>query len=494
MNLVRKDPRSLTRFPVDPNGIVEIGDSTVDESMLTGESMPVEKTVGDEVTGATINLSGALKVRASHVGEETVLYRIIEMVEKAQESKTNVQRLADSISGVFVPIVIVIAIITLVGWLLVGAGVSAAVLAAVAVLIIACPCALGLATPTAILVGTGVGARNGILIRDAAAIERARGLDVVILDKTGTITEGKPSVTNVASLSLSEEALIKLTASVENNSEHPLAAAVVRYAKKQTIDLVESESFETVTGEGVRGRVDGRLVLIGNKQYMSANDLSMDDESESLKEQWEGEGKTVLLVGEVEPSPCFLGLIAVADTVKPNSENAVNRLQSTENVAVWLITGDNPRTAQTVASQVGIPKENVLAEVKPDQKAEKTRQLQEAGHIIAMVGDGINDAPALAQADIGIALGTGTDVAKETSSITLVSGDLNGVSDAIHLSRATMNKIRQNLFWAFFYNVILIPVAAFGLLAPIYAAFAMSLSSVSVIGNSLLLRRIRFSK
>ncbi len=478
------------RIPVD--GVVLEGDSAVDESMLTGESLPVEKHPGDQVVGATVNQLGTFKFRATRVGRDTTLAQIIRVVEEAQGSKAPIQRLADRVSAYFVPTVVGIAAVTFAAWFLATGDFTRALLHMVAVLVIACPCALGLATPTAIMVGTGVGAENGILIKGGESLEAAHRLDVVVLDKTGTITKGKPEVTDVVAFADGAPVrspfwcadVLRWAAALEKRSEHPLALAVVSAAEKAGAPVPEPESFEALPGRGVRGRVDGREVLLGNHRLMEEAGVAaapLAAEAERL----EAEGKTAMLLA-VDGAPA--GVIAVADTVKETSPAAIRALRAM-GVRVVMMTGDNRRTAEVIARQAGIAPEDVLAEVMPEEKAGRVQELRRRGLVVGMVGDGINDAPALAAADVGMALGTGTDVAIEAADITLMAGDLRGVPAAIRLSRATMGKIRQNLFWAFIYNVLGIPVAALGLLSPVLAGAAMALSSVSVVTNSTLLKR-----
>ena len=470
------------RMPAD--GVVLAGEGVVDESMLTGESLPVAKAPGDGVIGATINGTGLLRVQATAVGRDSVLAGIIRLVEQAQGSKAPVQRLADRISAVFVPVVLGLAALTFLGWLLTGHGAGQALVPAIAVLVIACPCALGLATPTAIMVGTGRGASMGILIKGGESLERIRSLTAVALDKTGTVTEGRPRLTDVLPLAgLPAGEILRLAAGVERASEHPLGQALVRGAEERGLALPPTpDSFRSVTGGGVQGIVEGHAVVVGSRRLLADRGIDAAG-AEAALGALEAGGKTALLVAV---DGALAGVVAVADTVKAGAPEAVAALRAL-GLEVALITGDNRRTAEAVARQAGI--ERVLAEVRPEEKAAEIARLQGEGRVVAMVGDGINDAPALARADVGIAMGTGTDVAMAAADITLVRGDLRSVPEAIALSRATMRIIRQNLFWAFFYNMILVPLAAFGLVDPIFAAAAMALSSVTVIGNSLRLGR-----
>ena len=468
------------RIPVD--GVVADGRSSVDESAFTGESLPVEKEVGSEVVGGTLNHEGLLRVRATRVGADTALAGIVRLVREAQGSKAPVQRLADRVAGVFVPIVIAIAVGTfLVWWFGAGAGFPSALIRMVAVLVIACPCALGLATPTAIMVGMGAGAEKGILFRNSEALERAQRLRVVVFDKTGTITRGEPAVRDV--VARDPDRLIRMAASAEWGSEHPLARAVVREAEARGLELIRPREFEAVAGWGVVATVDYHKVVVGKRQFVGVHNLrghALADDAERL----ESEARTVVWVGVDGRAT---GLIGIADELKPGARDAIEKLR--QHMRVVMLTGDNPATANAIAHEASI--NEVHAGVLPRDKAEVIAALQEEhGDRVAMVGDGINDAPALARADVGIAIGTGTDVAIETADITLMSGNLESVSDALGLSRATMRTIRQNLFWAFGYNVALIPVAAASsLLHPVLAALAMAFSSVSVVLNSLRLRR-----
>jgi Cu+-exporting ATPase len=495
------------RVPVD--GIVHQGYSSVDESMITGESIPVEKKVGDEIIGATINKTGSLEVEASKVGKDTTLAHIIRMVEEAQGSKAPIQRLADVIASYFVPAVIGAALVTFVVWYFVGPApaLTFAFLNLVAVLVIACPCALGLATPTAIMVGTGKGAEHGILIRNGEALERAHQINTVLLDKTGTLTRGEPVVIDVVAAPFSSpEEVLRLAASAEHSSEHPLGEAVVKAALDKKLELSPSSDFNAIPGQGVEALVEGKKLFLGNLKLMKERGFSLNGLEKKAAELLEG-GKTVMFLGRDSQ---VAGIIALADTLKPGAKEAVQTLRRM-GIETAMLTGDNRRTAEAIAREAGI--NSVLAEVLPEHKAGEVKKLQEEGKVVAMVGDGINDAPALAQADIGIAIGTGTDVAIETGDITLISGDLMGVVTAISLSKRTMTTIRQNLFWAFAYNTALIPIAAgvlyvafgttgvpsgfhfilgdYGFLNPILAAAAMAASSITVVSNSLRLRRFK---
>ncbi|MBW4679378.1 MAG: heavy metal translocating P-type ATPase [Microcoleus vaginatus WJT46-NPBG5] len=481
------------KIPVD--GKIIEGYSTIDEAMVTGESVPVKKQPSDEVIGSTINKTGSFKFRATRVGKDTVLAQVVKLVQQAQGSKAPIQRLADQVTRWFVPAVIAVAIATFIIWFNVMGNITLATIATVGVLIIACPCALGLATPTSVMVGTGKGAENGILIKDAASLELAHTIQTIVLDKTGTLTQGKPTVTDFVTVNgtanQNELKLLRLAASVERNSEHPIAEAVVRYAKSQEVQLTDVENFEAIAGSGVQGIISGRLVQIGTQRWMEELGI----ETKSLEQHqviWEASGTTVIWIA-VEQQ--IEGLMAIADALKPSSPGVVRALQRL-GLEVVMLTGDNWQTAEAIAGEVGIKR--VFAQVRPDQKAAKIQALQREGKVVAMVGDGINDAPALAQADVGIAIGTGTDVAIAASDITLISGDLQGIVTAIELSRATIQNIRQNLFFAFIYNVAGIPIAAgvlfpvFGwLLNPMIAGAAMAFSSVSVVTNALRLRNFK---
>lgn len=484
------------KIPVD--GVIVEGSSAVDEGMVTGESLPVEKKIGDNVIGATINKSGSFKFKATKVGSQTILAQIIKLVEEAQGSKAPIQRLADVVSSYFVPVVIGIALLSFVLWLLVGQTFTFALVVFVAVLIIACPCALGLATPTAIMVGTGKGAQAGILIKDATALEIAHKIKTIILDKTGTLTKGEPEVTDIIVNSKLQvktaNDLLKLAASAELRSEHPLGQAVVKKAKEMKLELEEPKNFEAITGKGIKAEVGKFKILKGNRTLMREFKIAVSRTIEEQMKKLENEGKTAILMtinGEIA------GIIALADTLKENSSEAVGQLKKM-GLDVWLITGDNPRTAAAIGEKAGIDEEHILAEVAPQEKEKKVRELKAKGGVVSMVGDGINDAPALAASDVGIAMGAGTDVAMESAGITLMKSDLMDLVAAIKLSKITLSVIKQNLFWAFFYNAAFIPVAAgilypfMGiLLNPIFASAAMAFSSLSVVLNSLRLKKIR---
>jgi Cu+-exporting ATPase len=468
---------------VATDGVIVTGSSAIDASMLTGESVPVEVGVGDTVAGATVNSGGRLVVRATQVGSDTQLARIAQLVEDAQSGKAEIQRLADRVSGIFVPIVIAIAVATLGFWLGGGFPVTAGMTAAVAVLIIACPCALGLATPTALLVGTGRGAQMGILIKGPEVLESTRKVDTIVLDKTGTVTTGKMTLLDVVpDDSTTREELLRLAGALEDASEHPVAQAIAKGATQQVGDLPTPESFESIQGMGVQGVVDGRAVVVGRETLLADWSEYLPADLAEAKAQAEGEGKTVVAVGWDGQAR---GILVVADQIKPTSAAAVAQLTALGLTPV-LLTGDNRTVAEQVAAAVGVTQ--VIAEVMPQDKADVIARLQAEGKVVAMVGDGVNDAPALAQADLGLAMGTGTDVAIEAADITLVRGDLGSAADAIRLSRRTLGTIRTNLFWAFGYNVAAIPLAALGLLNPMLAGAAMAFSSVFVVGNSLRLR------
>ncbi|EBV8528450.1 MULTISPECIES: heavy metal translocating P-type ATPase [Actinomycetes] len=465
------------------DGLVTSGSSAVDASMLTGESVPVEVREGDSVTGATVNAGGRLVVRATRVGSDTQLAQMAKLVEDAQTGKAEVQRLADRISGIFVPIVIVVAFITLGAWLGGGFPVAAAFTAAVAVLVIACPCALGLATPTALLVGTGRGAQMGVLIKGPEVLESTRKVDTVVLDKTGTVTSGKMTLTDVITEpGVDRTELLRFAGALEDSSEHPIAQAIAKGATQEVGQLPTPEDFANVEGKGVQGIVEGTPVVVGRESLLADWSQKLSPEVAQAKAQAEGEGKTVVAIGW---DGAARGILVVADTVKPTSAEAIRGLKEIGLTPV-LLTGDNEAVARQIASEVGI--DEVIAEVLPKDKVDVVTRLQEEGKIVAMVGDGVNDAPALAQADLGLAMGTGTDVAIEASDITLVRGDLRAAVDAIRLSRKTLSTIKTNLFWAFAYNTAAIPVAALGMLNPMLAGAAMAFSSVFVVGNSLRLR------
>jgi len=480
------------KIPVD--GLVIEGESHIDESMVTGEPMPVNKKVDDKLVGGTVNGTGSLLMQAEKVGSDTLLSQIVKMVAEAQRSRAPIQKLVDKVAAYFVPTVIAAAIMTFIVWFVVGPDpkLAHALINAVAVLIIACPCALGLATPMSIMVGTGRGAAHGVLIKNAEALESMEKIDTLVVDKTGTLTQGKPELSAIeAAEGFEKNALLQWAASLEQHSEHPLATALIAAAKKQNLSLAEAKQFQLHTGQGINGNVDGKSILFGNKALMQANNIdvsAIEDRADKLRQQ----GDSVMLLAV---DNTVAGLVAVADPIKETSKAAIDALHK-EGIRIVMLTGDNHVTANAVAKQLNI--DEVHADVQPEQKNQHIKDLQNQGRIVAMAGDGINDAPALAQANIGIAMGTGTDVAVESAGMTLVKGDLTGIHQALILSRATMKNIRQNLFFAFVYNSLGVPVAAgilypfFGLLlSPMVAAAAMSLSSVSVIGNALRLRRLK---
>jgi len=470
------------KIPVD--GIVIEGESSVDQSMVTGESIPVAKKKGDNVIGATINKHGMIKFKATKVGSETTLMQIVKMVEEAQASSAPIQRLADKVSSYFVPAVIGIALLSFIGWLIVG-DLTIAILSFVAVLIISCPCALGIATPTALMVGVGKGAEAGVLIRGGEYLERAHKLQKVVFDKTGTLTKGEPEVTDIVADDNKE--LLRLAATAEKGSEHPLADAIMKKASSFSIKIPDAEKFVAVPGHGVRAAWQRKIIIIGNRKMMAKEKISAEKFEERIS-QLESAGKTVMIVAVDNK---VNGLIAIADSLKEHSAQTVQELKKL-GIESIMLTGDNERTANAIAAQAGISR--VIANVLPDQKLDAIKKLQSEGNVVAMVGDGINDAPALAQADIGIAIGSGSDVAKETGGIILIKDDLRDVVTGIKLSRMSMRKIKQNLFWAFFYNSAAIPLAAFGLLNPIIAAAAMALSSLTVVVNSALLKIVKIER
>ena len=471
---------------VPADGEVVGGKSSVDESMITGESFPVEKTFGNKVVGGTINKSGSFEFKVTAIGKESVLGKIITLVEEAQGSKAPIQKFADRVASVFVPIVIVISIITFITWLIVGGehSFNIALINFVAVLIIACPCAMGLATPTALIVGVGKGAENGILVKNGEHLELAHKLNLIIFDKTGTITEGKPVINKVITNGYDKNEFLQIIASLENRSEHPLANAIVDYAKSKNIPLIEPDDFKSTTGLGVSGIINNKRVLVGNERFFNTHNITV-NKSEETANALSSKSNTILYAG-IEG--IFAGMISLSDPIKKSTRNALKKIREL-NIKTVMITGDNTESAGVVAKELGIDKYE--SEVLPADKLDIIEKYQKNNNIIGMVGDGINDAPALAKADVGFAIGTGTDVAIETGDIVLLKGDLNGVAKAIELSNSTIRTVKQNLFWAFIYNMLGIPLAAFGLLDPMFAAVAMSLSSVSVVSNSLRLKRLK---
>ncbi len=469
------------KIPTD--GAVVKGESAVDESMISGESMPVDKTNGSNVIGATINQDGILYVKATKIGKDTFLSHIIKLVEEAQGSKIPIQEFADKITNIFVPVVLAISVITFIAWLFFTGDLSSSIAIAVSVLVIACPCALGLATPTALMVGSGMGAQRGILFRKGEAIQTMKSVKTIVFDKTGTITEGKPKVTDIVPVDVSKKYLLQIAASIEKLSGHPIAHAIINEAEKNKISLISVQNFNVQRGRGITGIMRKKKFLIGNRTLMKENNIHV-DEINSKIDRLENQGKTVLIVSE---NSNIIGVLAVADTLKSDSVEAIRQLHS-DGYKTLLITGDNEKTARAIAQQAGI--DDVMANVLPEDKAKKVEELQREG-MVAFVGDGINDAPALKQSNVGIAMGTGTDIAIESGDIVLAKGSLIGVVQAIRLSKATFRKIKQNLFWAFAYNTIAIPIAIAGLLHPIIAEIAMALSSVTVVGNANLLRRER---
>lgn len=468
---------------IPADGVVIAGQSATDESMLTGESLPVDKVIGSPLYSGTINRTGTLTAQVTKPSGDSTLARIIALVEAAQGSRAPIQKLADRISAIFVPVVVTIALIALLITWFITKDISTAIIHAVSVLVIACPCALGLATPTAIMVGTGVGARHGILIKNGEALETAAHVNAVVLDKTGTLTEGKPVVTSFKDFT-SDASALQILAALEALSEHPLATAMVNYAKAQGIDPINVNAFESLTGFGLTGIIDGTRYYVGAKRLMTQQRIDVSEHIDAIT-ALEHQGKTVMMLSS---ETTLLAIIAVADALKATTPDAIARLQS-RGIAVYMMTGDNARTARYIGAKIQLDEAHIFAEVLPEDKANYVKKLQDQGLTVAMIGDGMNDAPALAQADIGIAMGTGTDIAMESADITIMNGDLTNIDRTLQLSQATMHKIRQNLFWAFLYNTIGIPFAAFGLLTPIIAGAAMAMSSVCVLTNSLLLNR-----
>src|SRR6056297_673066 len=472
------------------DGVVVNGNSSVDESMITGESIPVEKTKNDNVIGGTINQNGSITFKAKKIGKDTVLSNIIRIVEEAQANQPPIQRLADKVSAIFVPSVVSIAIITFILWMILNGDLNQSFVAAVSVLVISCPCALGLAIPTAIMVGTGLGAKNGILIKNGTSLETAHKITSIIFDKTGTITKGKPVVTDILTFNdVDEKKLLQVSASIENKSEHPLAETIVKEAKNRKIKFLDFKDFKAIPGKGVKANYKKDKIFIGTADLMKDNGIDIKQYNEKIH-SLENDGKTTVIIGKNDE---IIGLIGIADTIKEDSKEVIEQIKSM-GIDVYMITGDNQRTAEAIGKQVGIKKDNILANVLPKNKADEVEKLKKEGSVVAMVGDGINDAPALATADIGMAIGSGSDIAIESGDIALMNNSLKTIVAAINLSKKTMSKIKQNLFWAFFYNTLGIPVAALGFLTPIIAGTAMSFSSVSVVSNSLLLKKYKPKK
>ena len=472
------------KIPVD--GIIIEGSSAIDEKMVTGESMPVIKGAGDKVIGGTINKEGMIRIEATNVGQDSTLMQIVKMVEEAQLSSVKIQRIVDKVASYFVPFVISAAILAFIGWSLAG-NFSLALLSFIAVLIIACPCALGVATPAALLAGVGKGAEHGILIRSGDVLERAEKIQTIIFDKTGTLTKGEAEVTDIAAFGFNQKEVLKLAAIAENGSEHPLGRAIIRKAEEEKLSAEEGGDYQAAVGKGIKCSYQDKIILIGNRAFLDDNQIKIDEVAEKELTKLESGGKTAVILvfaGKIA------GILALADTLKEFSKETVQSLKKMKK-EVWLITGDNERVGKAIAGQLGIDEDKIMAQVLPQDKAGKVQELQQKGKIVAFIGDGINDAPALARADIGIAIGSGSDIAKETGGIILIRDDLRDVVSSIKLSQATMKKIKQNLFWAFIYNMVGIPIAALGLLNPIIAAAAMALSSLSVVSNSALLRRIK---
>jgi Cu+-exporting ATPase len=474
--------RPGARIPSD--GIITLGSSAVDESMITGESIPIEKTIGEKVIGGTINKSGYFEFRVTATGDNSLLGQIIKMVEEAQGSKAPIQNLADKVVSIFVPVVIGISIITFIFWIVTGSEFNIALVNFIAVLIIACPCALGLATPTALIVGTGKAAQNGILIKDGESLEIAHKISTIIFDKTGTLTEGKPVLTQIISKEIDENKLLKITASLEKKSEHPFAHSIVDAAKKRNLDLLDSDLFSNEVGKGIIGKVDKIEVTAGNLSFINEKNITIDSWTIEKQKEIQNSGTIIYVAFGKEVQ----GIIKIEDVIRESSKSVIQKMKELR-IKTVMLTGDSKANAESIAENLGI--DSFEAEILPDQKARVVKEYQKKNEVVAMVGDGINDSPALAQSDIGIALGTGTDIAIESSSIVIIRNDLAALVTAILLSKKTIKTIKQNLFWAFFYNMVCIPLAALGFLNPMLAALAMSLSSVSVISNSLRLRRFK---